>query len=439
MSFVQVQGESFAVDNNKIVFRGFGIGTWMNTEHFMTRLPGTDHRKRQMIESVYGKEQTEIFYERYLQNFISESDFIFLKKLGVNMIRLPFSYRYFEDDLRPGDYKDSGFKHLDRVLALCEKYEIYAILDLHAAPGGQNPDSHADTDLGVSGFWHDRSCQDRVVGMWKFIAKHYKNNTWIAAYDLLNEPVYVPNAAVFNDFYDRTIDAIRQVDPNHVLILEGDHWAQDFSKLNTPQDPNIAYSFHFYPMYSVKGVEDWNRSHIEKDLGPLIDKLREQFGRPLWCGETGSGYKPETIQASHDLVKITLDILEEREVSWTLWTYKDAKAMGLMYPKTESGWMSLVRRVDFDHQSEHVLSDKVFDLLEQEPQFKPISEEDRFRLAFRIRGAFHDLFLNQCLKPALEQIPFEEFLTYADSFLWEQCEYYPEIAELFKSYTKKLV
>ena len=46
--------------------------------------------------------------------------------------------------MNPRVLKESGFKHLDRVIDTCAKYGIYTILDLHAVPGGQNTDWHSD-------------------------------------------------------------------------------------------------------------------------------------------------------------------------------------------------------------------------------------------------------------------------------------------------------
>jgi aryl-phospho-beta-D-glucosidase BglC (GH1 family) len=48
--------------------------------------------------------------------------------------------------MNPRVLKTSGFKHLDRVIELCANEGIYIILDLHAVPGGQNPDWHSDSE-----------------------------------------------------------------------------------------------------------------------------------------------------------------------------------------------------------------------------------------------------------------------------------------------------
>lgn len=47
--------------------------------------------------------------------------------------------------MNPGVFKREGLKHLDRVIDLCAKHGIYTVIDLHAAPGGQNIDWHSDT------------------------------------------------------------------------------------------------------------------------------------------------------------------------------------------------------------------------------------------------------------------------------------------------------
>jgi hypothetical protein len=56
-NFVKVSGRNFVLNGEKIVFRGFGIGTWMNMEHFMTKMPGTDYLKKKIFSEVYGEER----------------------------------------------------------------------------------------------------------------------------------------------------------------------------------------------------------------------------------------------------------------------------------------------------------------------------------------------------------------------------------------------
>lgn len=67
---------------------------------------------------VLGKEKQEFFFDKFLEYFFLEDDAKFFASLGLNCIRLPFNYRHFEDDMNPRVLKESGFKHLDRVIEL---------------------------------------------------------------------------------------------------------------------------------------------------------------------------------------------------------------------------------------------------------------------------------------------------------------------------------
>lgn len=68
-----------------------------------------------------------------LEYFFTDKDAEYFASMGLNCLRLPFNYRHFEDDMNPRVLKQSGFKHLDRVIDLCAKHKIYTILDMHTA------------------------------------------------------------------------------------------------------------------------------------------------------------------------------------------------------------------------------------------------------------------------------------------------------------------
>jgi endoglucanase len=309
--FVQAKNGSFVLDHKKIMLRGFSIGSWMNIESFMIRIPGTEKRIRQTFTEVYGQENADRFFDDFLTNFITEDDFILLKDLGVNVLRLPFGYRHFEDDQAPGDYKHEGFKHLDRVLELCRKHKIFAVLDLHSSPGGQNPDVHGGGDTGVSQFWQDASLRVRIVNLWEYIAKRYKEDPIIAGYDILNEPCFVSDADAFNSFYDQVIRKLRAVDNNHIIFLEGEDWAKDFSIFKNLGGHQQAISFHFYPGQHVfMSVSPEKRKiELEKKLQYFIG-LREKTGLPLWVGETGGHFPQDQLIEGVSLVKDCLDLFE---------------------------------------------------------------------------------------------------------------------------------
>jgi len=107
------------------------------------------------------------------------------------------------DDMNPRVLKPDAFKQLDRVISLCAEKSIYTVIDMHSAPGGSvnsgypfafvliKPDLrrqsggwHADGGTHLGNFWRHKDFQDRFVWLWAEIATHYKDNTWIAGYNV---------------------------------------------------------------------------------------------------------------------------------------------------------------------------------------------------------------------------------------------------------------
>jgi aryl-phospho-beta-D-glucosidase BglC (GH1 family) len=83
-----------------------------------TGYPGHESQHRAAFAKVLGKEKAEFFFDKFLEYFFQEEDAKFFASLGLNCIRIPFNYRHFEDDMNPRVLKESGFKHLDRVIEL---------------------------------------------------------------------------------------------------------------------------------------------------------------------------------------------------------------------------------------------------------------------------------------------------------------------------------
>src|ERR671933_1273435 len=118
-------------EGNSVVLRGFGLGGWMNMENFITGYPANEQAQREAIRAVLGDQLDELFFDRFLEYFFTEADARFVSSLGLNLVRVPLNYRHFEDDMRPFELKESGFRHLDRVIETCARHDLYTILDLH--------------------------------------------------------------------------------------------------------------------------------------------------------------------------------------------------------------------------------------------------------------------------------------------------------------------
>jgi len=115
--FLKIKGnEIVGADEQPVTLRGTSLGGWMNMENFITGYPANEENQRQAIRQVLGQSKYEFFFDRFLEYFFTEDDARFIASLGLNLLRLPVNYRHFEDDMRPFEIKEAGFKHLDRVV-----------------------------------------------------------------------------------------------------------------------------------------------------------------------------------------------------------------------------------------------------------------------------------------------------------------------------------
>ncbi len=439
--FIQVSGEDLTVNGGKIRMRGLGVGSWMNIEHFMLGLPGTESVLKEAIRKVFGVETAEAFFDSFLANFLAEEDFIYLSSLGINTLRLPVNYRYFIDDQHPEVFLEKGFKVLDPVLELCKKYKIYAIIDLHAVPGGQNPDWHSDNNTGISQFWHYRCFRDQIVKLWGFIAGHYSENPWVGAYDLLNEPFMLPEPSLLQEFYHQCIAEIRRVDQKHVIFLEGDRFAMDFSMLDEPEDPQVAFEFHYYPTVwnpdalseSMPAAE---RTRIFQDGFNEILGLCRRFHRPLWCGELGCVIRGSDPAFICELDREMLMLCEKNDVSWTLWAYKDSQYMGIVYPEDATSWIRFSNKIRarWNLPEEMETADRSLELL-GEKFFHVMEKQLKYRLQFRLRTLFQTIYTEQILIPELKKLTPEELVQLPESFRFNSCTAWKVMEDMLRELT----
>ena len=285
-------------------------------------------------------------------------------------------------------------------------------------------DSHGG-ETGVSEFWEYASLTERIINLWGYIADKYKDEPIIAGFDILNEPCYVSDVDVFNDFYERVIRNIRDIDPYHILFLEGDDWAKDFSVFKNLGGEQQAISFHFYPGQHVYITTESEARKVELETKiSYFTELREITGYPLWVGEAGGHFPKDKLLDGLALIKDCLDLFEKHDISWTIWSYKDAGAMGLVYPKEDTKWMVMANRFRYQWQvkgrSNPTIAKEIFEMLEGKYSYV-IDKNLQEQLKFRVFALLNELHIHQLVKPKLQTIPWEEMKEYPKSFLLENC------------------
>ena len=314
--------------------KGVALGGWLMMEGYM--LCGRNIAERSFkegFEKALGKEALDDFTNSFRDAFIREEDIKTIKGWGANCIRIPFNYRLIEHENRPFSLNEEGLAFLDRAVDWCERNGIYCILDMHAAPGAQNPDWHSDCSARPELFT-DPFNQERYLRLWHFIADRYKDCSNVAGYDVLNEPIInIVQEGQVRDLYQKVTKEIRDVDPKHILFFEGTEWAQRIAFMGKPWDKNSVYSIHVYfptdfTFNFVPGLEypvkqygvTWNRNAFDI-LARQYRRIMDKHEVPIYVGEFGVQYR-DGLYGELNWVKDMLYMLDKYNMSWTYWTYK---------------------------------------------------------------------------------------------------------------------
>jgi len=266
-------------NNQEVLLNAINFGNWMVMEGYMmnsTNQATAQHKWKQKLTTLIGSTNTATFYNAWLANHVTQADIIQVKNWGFNSVRLPLHYEYFVNAGTPDVWNNQGFTILDSVISWCAAAGVYAIIDLHAAPGGQSNNDISDYDNTKPSLWESEANKTKTVELWKKLSERYKAEPWIAGYDLINEPAWnLPGGTALRDIYGRLTNVIRGNSDNHILFIEGNWYSNDYTGLTPAWDPNMVYVFHKY----------WSNATSE-DIKWITD-FRDNQNRPIWCGEHG--------------------------------------------------------------------------------------------------------------------------------------------------------
>lgn len=318
LTFLRTQGHDMVDESGrKVLLQGVGLGNWMLPEGYMWRFGDQGDRPRKiekLMSDLIGPENAAHFWSQFRAGYITEADIAKIAELGFNSVRPALNARLFLTEGENAVYVQEGFQWLDNLVSWCRKHNLYVIIDMHGAPGGQTGANIDDSPNDEPGLFMDPKNQDRLVDLWVKIATRYQDEPTVAAYDLLNEPLPGRTGAaekykaLLEPLYKRITAAIREVDKRHMITLEGADWANDWSVFTTPFDGNLSYQFHFYC---------WDRPTKLNDISRFVER-RKTLNAPVWVGETG--------EKDNVIYWATMQYFEANNIGWSFWPWKKMDA-----------------------------------------------------------------------------------------------------------------
>jgi len=313
-TFMKIDGHNLiAPTGEKFFIQGTNLGNWLNPEGYMFGFRNTSSARLidQAFREMVGPDFTNQFWKQFKDNYITREDIRYIRKTGMNTIRIPFHYKLFTDEDYMGlSANQDGFQRLDSLVNWCRESDIYLILDMHDAPGGQTGDN-IDDSYGYPWLMTSEESQNLFVSIWKKIAEHYQNEPVILGYDLLNEPIatyFVDedrtklNAAL-EPVYRKAVAAIREVDKNHMVILGGAQWNSNFKVFTDSKfDDKLMYTCHRY----------WCDT-LQANIQDFVN-FRDSVNLPMFMGETGEN--------TDEWIGAWTRLMNRNNIGWTYWPYK---------------------------------------------------------------------------------------------------------------------
>ena len=238
-----------------VVLHGCNLGNWLLNEMWMMEMwrdgdPKDQWQMEELLQQRFGAQEKDRLMNLFRENWIGPRDLEIIKSWGFNVVRLPFNSALLQDDATPDQLRPNAFHWLDRAVDLATRNGIYVILDMHGAHGRPKHRPMYGR-AGQNKLWEPQN-RKRAAFLWGKIAEHYRNNTTVAAYDLLNEPYFnyhsENNDATLVGTMDQLIHAIRAVDQKHLIFCAGS--LRGLSMYGPPSSrgwSNVGYTEHFYP------------------------------------------------------------------------------------------------------------------------------------------------------------------------------------------------
>ena len=297
------------LDNMKI--KGVNLGNWLVLEKWMNPalFEGTTAEDEYYLPRQLSPEVYEARIKIHRSEYITERDFVTIKRMGLGSVRIPVPYFIF------GDREPfiGCIEELDKAFNWAEKYGLTILIDLHTVPMSQNGFDNGGIS-GVCKWAQDPDEVEFALSVLERLAQRYGTRKGLLGIQPLNEPItenmwktmdiehrYPPadpvlaqgSAPITMDFlrkyYLDAYDRISKYMPKdkYVVIHDGFELMAWKDFMQKEKYSNVILDTHQYLMVAeANGCEQTVEAYVKyvkEELEPKIEEMEKYF--PVICGE----------------------------------------------------------------------------------------------------------------------------------------------------------
>ncbi|KAH3684780.1 hypothetical protein WICPIJ_004244 [Wickerhamomyces pijperi] len=232
---------------------------------------------------THGLDKTKEDLQDHWNNYVTDSDWQWLREKNVTAIRLPIGYWHVDNGRFTRDtpfakiavaYSNS-WTAIQNIFKKANQYDIGILIDLHGLPGGANGADHSGTASGRSDFWNESRYQTLAIESLQFITNDCQKYENFVALQIVNESVFSEQAISQKHYYANAIRAVRQIDSSIPIIISDGWWADQWVKWLSESESRlgchsgVVIDSHIYRCFDDS---DKNKSpeQIINDLGPSV-------------------------------------------------------------------------------------------------------------------------------------------------------------------------
>lgn len=249
-----------------------------------------------------------------------------MKDAGFQTVRLPVNWPVHAAPNAPYAIDPTFLTAVDRVVQQATSRGLHLIVDFH----------------GYDDMQRDPAGQTaRFLGLWRQVAEHYRNQSDLLSFELMNEPngALDNQPALWNAILARAVSVIRESNPTRPLIVGpvGSNGAWALNTLALPSDPNLIVTVHDYtPFHFTHQGADWvdgsnawigttwtgtdaEKQQITAELDGVASWAKAN-NRPMFVGEFGS-YEKADLASRARWTSFMRSAFEARGFSWAYWEF----------------------------------------------------------------------------------------------------------------------